>query len=538
MLEEVESGNIELSEAASELRAARDEAEQANLAKSQFLANMSHELRTPLNAIVGYTEVLQEELSAAGLEQSLEDVQWIYGSAKQLLYLINEILDLSKIEAGRMDVDVHEFDVNTVLREVKAMLEPMAEKTNSSLHLQIDPSITKATSDSTKLRQCLLNLGSNACKFTENGHVAIVVREEGDNLVFTVSDTGIGMSEEQVDRLFQPFVQADASTTRRYGGTGLGLIITWRLAEILGGRVDVDSSPGEGSTFTLHVKKNLGDQADAIAAESSNGIANLGSTGSRDKKRPVALIVDDEPSAVQLLGRFVDRANYDIVVANDGEAALEVAKEQQPDLIFLDIGIPKIDGWQVLDALDQDEALSAIPTVVVTVDDDKRRSLNAGAADHLVKPVDKAELAKILSLYSNRQAGRVLIVEDDRATARLYSKGIEQTGCETTIAHDGKDAIEALRDDTFDLVITDLRMPSADGFELIEEISKIAEDVRPQVIVVTGKVLDEAENARLDGRIVSLLPKNGLSPRKLADHVATVVGTDLEDAGSCAEEAA
>lgn len=534
MLGEIETRNHRLSETADQLLQARDDAQKANVAKSQFLANMSHELRTPLNAIIGYTEVLQEELTAASLDRSVEDVQWIYSSARQLLTLINGILDLSKIEAGRMDVEVHEFEVAGTLREVSAMLGPIAAQKHNTLHVQIDPSVGKAVTDSAKLRQCLLNLASNACKFTDHGHVFLLARAEGSDLVFTVSDTGIGMNAAEMDRLFQPFVQADASTTRRYGGTGLGLTITWRFAEMLAGSVAVESTPGEGSTFTLRIKADLQQQGGAAEAGPAPEGAPCSAAADRASGRPLALIIDDEPSAVQLLSRLVDQAGYVAVCASDGERGLALAREAKPDLILLDIAMPRVDGWQVLAALELDIDLQAIPTVVVTVDDERRRALAAGASDHLVKPVNRTELSDILTQYAARQTGKVLIVEDDAATARLYERGIAQMGYDTEVVGNGRSALAALDASDFGYVVTDLRMPDVDGFQLVNAITAMPEAVRPRVIVVTGKVLDEEETRQLDGKVERLLPKNGLSPRKLADNLARAFNGNMSFSGEAA----
>ncbi|WP_221792308.1 response regulator [Aquisediminimonas sediminicola] len=523
MVLEIEARNTELSDAASKLSLARDEAEKANLAKSQFLANMSHELRTPLNAIIGYTEVLQEELIAANMGRSVEDVQWIYSSAHQLLVLINEILDLSKIEAGHVDLDVHEFDAARLLQEVGAMLEPLAVQKDNRLQIQIHPSMGMARTDATKLRQCLLNLGSNACKFTEHGQVFILARASEDMLYFDVADTGIGMTEKELNRLFKPFVQADASTTRRYGGTGLGLAITWRFAELLGGDVTVASAPGEGTNFTLRVKADMRIDDDApIPAAVLPHPEDM--VTARNSDRPLALIVDDEPSAVQLLMRLVKQAGYDAMVAGDGESGLMSARTHQPDLILLDIGLPKMDGWQVLDAMEGENRLQSIPTVVVSVDDNRRRALDSGACEHLVKPVNRHELSDILTLYAGRNDGLILIVEDDAATSRLYERGIGQMGFATKTVTNGRDALEVLAQRHVSLIVTDLKMPHVDGFELVDAVSQMPPDRRPPVIVVTGKVLREDEAELLAGKIVQLLPKRGLSPRTLVSNIAGIFG--------------
>lgn len=514
MLDEIVARTAVLSDTARELGKARDEAEQANLAKSQFIANMSHELRTPLNAIIGYTEILRDDLDGAQMTRSLDDVDWIYSSARHLLGLINSILDFSKIEAGRAELDIHAIDLRRFMREVGSMLEPLAAQKGNRLHVEVAPAARDMLSDSTKIRQCLLNLGSNACKFTENGFVVISVRAHEGCMVFTVSDNGIGMTPAEVGKLFEPFVQADASTTRQFGGTGLGLAITRRYAELLEGSVSVESTKGQGSTFTLSVRQFLHD------AEPVQNVAQAADTpppippAARD--RPLALIVDDEPSATELLARVVRAGGYDCIVATNGDQCIIEAGRHRPDIIFLDLAMPQADGWTVLERLRDHPDLATIPIVVVTVDDDRRRVLSAGASDHLLKPLDRRELGDVLSLYAERRSGKVLIVEDDEATARLYERGVSQLGFAAKTVADGRSALDALADEDFAFVITDLGLPLLDGFGVIDAISRMAEEHRPAVVVVSGKVLDESGLRKLSGKVLHILEKAGLSPRKLA----------------------
>ena len=527
MLDEIEQRNSELANAMAELAVARDDAEEANVSKSAFLANMSHELRTPLNAIIGYAEVLHDDLEQAGLTRSVDDVSWIYASSRQLLELINSLLDLSKIEAGKMELDVHTFDLRKLVAEVEGVLQPLANKQRNILQVTIADDVGMVRSDSTKLRQCLLNLGSNACKFTEEGFVQLAARVEGHELVFDVSDSGIGMSEDEIAKLFQPFVQSDSSTTRRFGGTGLGLALVERFTTMLGGAVTVSSEVGFGSTFTIRI---LRDMNGATAAQEINGsntamhtLPALTTAHHTPRSQPLALIMEDEPSAVELLRRLLDRNGYSCIVAGDGQAGLQMARERDPDIVLLDIGLPKLDGWGVLEVFSDDEHLRAIPTVVVSVDDRKRLSLELGASDHLTKPINTDELDKVLSFYSKPCSGRILLVEDDEATARLYANGLSQCGYEVVQAANGAEAIARLQDNEFSLVVTDLMMPEVDGYELVESIAAIPVENRPSVIVITGATLDAMQTNRIAQSVNSIHLKSGLTPRNLATRISEVL---------------
>jgi signal transduction histidine kinase/DNA-binding response OmpR family regulator len=527
MLDTLAAQNNRLSAAMRDLGDARDASEAANVAKSEFLANMSHELRTPLNAIIGYGEVLRDDLARAGMTRSLEDVGWICSSSQQLLELINSLLDLSKIEAGKMELDIHSFDAAKLMAEVEALLMPLAAKQGNQLAVVCDGELDTVVGDSTKLRQCLLNLGSNACKFTKGGFVELRARADADDLVLTISDTGIGMSESEIARLFQPFTQSDSSTTRRYGGTGLGLALVARFCQMMRGEVNVSSEPGFGSIFTIRLPRDQSklpatkwaEPQVALAPRSENLPVSMRARG----EKPLAMIVEDEPSGVELLRRMLQRQGYEVVVANDGQAALDLARHRLPDIVLLDLGLPGLDGWSVLEALGVDEVTRHIPVIIISADDRRRISLAKGASDHLVKPVKGEELEAILQLYAARRSGQILLVEDDEAIGALYEKGLVQAGFCVKRVTGGFEAEALLDSEHFALIITDLKMPMGDGFGLLRKLAMMPEGKHPPVMVMTGQPLNALERDILAQRSCSILPKAGLSPRNLVFSVSEML---------------
>ena len=388
LIAEMDARDVVLAETLVELRAAREAADSANVSKSQFLTSMSHELRTPLNAIIGYSEILREEAEADGRDTDIADIDRVLTAARQLLHLINEILDLSKIEAGRMDIAAAEFGIASLVKEAAATVRPAIEKNGNVLSLDVAPDVGSGVSDAFKLNQCLLNLLSNAAKFTRNGEIALRARRDtgaaGDWIEISVQDSGIGMTEEQVAKLFNAFVQADVMTARRYGGTGLGLVITRRMMQLLGGEVVVSSAPGKGSVFTLRFPAALAGQStparvDAHAAEGQG-------------RARVVLLIDDEESARDLTARALSRLGFSVHTAITGEEGIALARALRPSLILLDINLPDVSGWDVLTVLSTGDA-GDIPVIIHSVDDDRQRALASGAAEHLVKPADRDVLA-------------------------------------------------------------------------------------------------------------------------------------------------
>ena len=386
LMEEMDARDVVLAETLASLRAAHEAAEKASVSKSQFLASMSHELRTPLNAIIGYSEILLEEAEADGRETDIADINRVLTAARQLLHLINDILDLSKIEAGRMEISASDFEVAGVIEEAVATVRPTIEKNGNALKLELNGDLGEAHSDSFKLNQCLLNLLANAAKFTTQGEIVVRGRRlggaDGDWIEIDVTDTGIGMTEEQVARLFNAFTQADASTARRFGGTGLGLAITRRMMQMLGGDVAVASTHGKGSTFTLrwpaHLAHQTQDRVDASAAAGQG-------------MHRIVLLIDDEESARDLTTRALARLGFHVHTASTARDGLAMAESLEPSLILLDINLPDMSGWDVLKML-YERALE-IPVIVHSVDDDRKHALDAGACEHLLKPADRDVLA-------------------------------------------------------------------------------------------------------------------------------------------------
>jgi CheY-like chemotaxis protein/nitrogen-specific signal transduction histidine kinase len=513
-----------------EAEAARHQAEAASRTKSAFLANMSHELRTPLNAIIGYSEILREDAQDRGDTASEGDLVKIETAGKHLLGLINDILDLSKIEAGRMDLHLENVDLNRLVAEVRVLVTPLLDKNSNRLEVDVPADIGAMRVDLVKLKQSLINLLSNAAKFTKGGLVKLsigkTVSDQGPTMfTFAVSDSGIGMNDEQIARLFQAFTQADASTTRNYGGTGLGLTISKHFCTMLGGDITVTSTPDKGSTFTI------------ILPDGGKGVAmprvEMGASApGGDLTGKSVLIVDDDPTVHDVLRATITKEGYRLLHAYDGAQALELARSEKPDVITLDVMMPKLDGWSVLGKLKSDPVLAPIPVIMLTIVDERTMGYSLGASEYMTKPVDRNRLIELLRRFASTTREAVVLVVDDSEDVRAVVRAtVEKAGLKTVEAENGQVALEWLKTNPAPaLVLLDLMMPVMDGFTFLDHVKEVPALAQVPIVVLTAKDLTEAERRVVNERTLLVLTKGAQPLSSLGSALAAIARRPAEKA--------
>ncbi|HET9625318.1 MAG TPA: response regulator [Kofleriaceae bacterium] len=477
------------------------EIEAAARLKSEFLANFSHEIRTPLNAITGYCDLLIRDEGSRLTPHGRRDLSVIKANARTLLALINDILDLSKIEAGRAEVVKELVDLSELAEECLASVKELLKGKDVTLNSEV--LVKQVFADPLKLKQVLLNLLSNAAKFTDAGEIVLTAEPQGGTLVITVEDTGSGIPEDQLPFIFDKFRQVDGSARRKVGGTGLGLAIVKEVIALLGGTVTATSTVGRGSKFTIMlpgaIEAVTGVRGAAAAVAS---LPNLASDGPFS-----VLIIDDDPMVQHLVRGQLETEQFRVVSASDGVEGLTLARELRPTVILLDIHLPRLDGWTVLAELKSDPVLSQIPVIMMSVEEQRARGYSFGACEYLVKPVEPDRLVNVVRRAVQPSAGDVLIVDDDESTREVVARHLRRAGYSTVEARDGEEALLRARVLTPGLVILDLLMPGVDGFEVLRTIR--SEGMQMPVVVLTGKVLAPDEERTLRDGLARIVHKGG-----------------------------
>jgi len=492
---------------------------EATKAKSQFLASMSHELRTPLNAIIGYSGLLREQAETEHATQFLPDLIKIETSGRHLLALINSVLDLSRVEAGKLDLRPEEFSPEALANEVEAIVAPLMRKNRNDFRVELEKSAALLYTDRTRLRQCLVNLLSNAAKFTEAGAVVLRVRtenrERGDWLLAEVSDTGIGMTPLELSRVFDEFVQADGETALRYGGSGLGLAITRKLAKLLGGEVRAESQPGKGSTFYLEVPATLPGASRPAAAGTA-----------MPKDWPRILVIDDDVNVAPLLSRVLAKEQFHVEAAYTGQEGLDKARTKNPHGIILDIVLPDIDGFTVLSRLKDDAKTESIPVILMSVQDTQERGYQLGAVDYLTKPIDREQLTQSLRRHCMAAPKQsALVVEDEEATRRVVEKALRAEGWSVWAAGNGEEALAQIEQQGKPaVIILDLIMERMDGFEFLEHWRALDPEKTVPVIILTAKELTAEDRVRLNGRVTEMVAKGSYGVEDLGNELKRRLG--------------
>jgi CheY-like chemotaxis protein/signal transduction histidine kinase/HAMP domain-containing protein len=526
LAEELKSKNVELEAQARELQAMTDnlqqqnieldtqgrQLEEANRLKSQFLSNMSHELRTPLNSVMALSSVLKMNAAQKLDTDEIEYLDVIKRNGKRLLDLINDILDLSKIEAGHMDVTLSFFTIKTTIEDLLDSIRPLAKEKDLILNMKVPQDLPQIQSDEKRVHQILLNLIGNAVKFTNTGEISVQAEIKDDEVCIRVSDTGIGIAEKDLPFIFQEFKQVDGSSSRSYEGTGLGLAIAYRATINLGGQLKVESKLSQGTTFILTLPltwQGKSRQTELLKFEQPYDII---------ENRKTILVVDDEPEAIDLIARYLSREGYNTLAAVSGKQALELAKAHQPFAITLDLIMPDMDGLETLQRLKQAPETSDIPVIIVSVSDDQKTGLSLGAVGHVTKPVIKKELVNEINRACEKPIS-IMVADDSDLDRNRIMQIIAEENLKPIAVENGRVCIEKLKTVMPDVLVLDLMMPELDGFGVLKILRSNPLTMSLPVIIVTAKDLTPEEKNQLNQYVVSVLNKNSLTSQNLLEEI-------------------
>jgi signal transduction histidine kinase/DNA-binding response OmpR family regulator len=486
-----------------EIAQKRHEVELASRHKSEFLASMSHELRTPLNAVIGFSDVLLEEMFGGLNEKQNEYIEDIRDSGRHLLELLNDILDLSKIEAGRMRLEPGPFSLADVLEDGLRMVRDRASKHAIELDVDVDREVGVIVADELKIKQVVLNLLTNAVKFTpDGGRVEVAARRVDGQVEVRVSDTGVGIPLEDQARIFESFEQGARESKEE--GTGLGLTLSRKIVELHGGRIWVDSKPGDGSVFTFTIPSEVAVDRPIVKPETPDEVSTVAANG-----KPTILLVEDDPHSIDLLSLHLTGAGFEVELARDGQQGLELARSLHPAGIVLDIILPELDGWDLLASVKADPEVADIPVIIVSMLDERGKGFALGAAEYLVKPVARDDVLAALDrcFHSHGPVSKVLVVDDDPKARDLIKATLEPEGYTVTAASGGEEGVALATSELPDLILLDLLMPEVDGFEVVERLRADPATAEIPIVVLTSKTMDDEDKRRLNGHISYLAQK-------------------------------
>ena len=512
----------------SEMEKARDEAIDAKGETSRFFANMSHELRTPLNAILGYGEMLAEDCEDLGYDDLLPDLKKITSAGTHLLSLINNILDISKIESGKMELYITSFEIEDVVDVIRDISAPLVSKNNNAFQCNIQDGIGAMRQDETKLRQCLSNLLSNAAKFTEAGTVTLEVdaslEKEIEMVSFKVIDTGEGMSEEGVGKVFEVYTQAERSTSAKHGGTGLGLPLSREMAQMMGGDITLTSELGVGSVFTLKLPRDCPQDEHEVSDSVLEGI---------DDDEKLVVLIDDDVTMHDLIKRTLNKIGLTLVGATDSEKGMQMVRETKPKLLLLDVLMPGRDGWSILRECKSDPELKDMPVIMVSQLNQDTLANSLGADDYITKPIDRELFLKTIKNIlgdGDTDNNKILIIDDDENTRDLLSRMLKEGGWVPKTAKDGKEGLDQLGEDPA-LIVLDLEMPRMDGFEFLNQyIETVKEEDRCPILVYSGKDLTDVQKELLENNVEGLVRKDEVSMDELSTIVKEIYSSGKEEA--------